>query len=186
MNDSRHHASGEELPRPAVLIVLDVDGTISRIYRQDEYAEHRDDPDWYEWLPLDEAVVDALDVVAQRPGIQIAWLTSWAPNQDYLDHFIDGPRLRGRLHGDCVPWIDSSRRGWRARSLLAYAERVRPHALVWADDRAPRSVSATIDERLGIPRLVLRPHVNVGLTNAHVERVRAFVDEHTVRVTGHA
>lgn len=164
-------------------MVLDVDGTISRIYRKEEYEEHHDDPDWYEWLPLEEPVIDALDALAQRPGVQIAWLTSWAPDQDYLDHFIDGPRLRGRLHGDCVPWIDCPSRGWRTRSLLAYAERVRPQALVWADDRAPRNVGPTIDRRLGIPQLVLHPHVNVGLTMDHIERMRTFINEHA---TGHA
>lgn len=106
MSDSSRPSSEEHL-RPAVLMVLDVDGTISRIYPQDEYAKHHDDPDCYEWLPLDEAVVDAIDALAQRPGDQIAWLTSWAPNQDYLDNFIDVPRLHGRLYGACIPWIDS-------------------------------------------------------------------------------
>ena len=177
MNDP-NASPGEEQLRPAVLLVLDVDGTISRIYRREEYAEHHDDPDWYEWLPLDEAVVDAIDALTQRPGVQTAWLTSWAPNQDYLDRFIDGPRLRGRLYGDCVPWLDSSGRGWRFRSLLSYVEQVRPRALVWADDRAPRNIARTLDRRLGIPHLVLRPHVNVGLTMNHVGRIRAFIDEY--------
>lgn len=163
---------------PSVLMVFDVDGTISRFYREEEYAEHRDDPYWYELLPLGEAVVDALDELAHLPGVVVAWLTSWAPNQEYLDHLINGARLRGRLAGRCVPWIGKPDKAWRLRSILAFAERHRPRALVWADDQAPRNADQRIDERLGIPRLVIRPHRNVGLTVDDVHRVRSFIDDH--------
>lgn len=162
---------------PSVLMVFDVDGTVSRFYREEEYAEHRDDPNWYELLPLDEAVIDALDELAHLPGVDVAWLTSWAPNQEYLDHLISGARFRGRLSGRCVPWIGEPDKGWRLRSLLAYAEQHRPRALVWADDQAPRNAGQRIDEQLAIPRLVLHPHRNVGLTVNDVDRVRSFIDD---------
>lgn len=162
----------------SVLMVFDVDGTISRFYREEEYAEHHDDPNWYELLPLDEAVVDELDELAHVPGVDVAWLTSWAPDQDYLDHLINGSRFRGRLAGRCVPWIGEPDKGWRLRSLLAFAEQHRPRALVWADDQSPGNAGQRIGDHLTIPRLVLRPHRNVGLTMDDVHRVHAFVNEH--------
>lgn len=171
----------QNLDSPSVLMVFDVDGTISRFYREEEYAEHRDDPNWYELLPLDEAVVDALDELAHLPGVDVAWLTSWAPDQAYLDHLVNGARFRGRLAGRCVPWIGEPDDGWRLRSLLAYAEQHRPRALVWADDQAPRHAGQRIDGQLTIPRLVLHPHRNVGLTMDDVHRVRSFIDEHATQ-----
>ena len=166
---------------PSVLMVFDVDGTISRFYRKEEYAEQHADPNWYEFLPLDEEVVDALDELAHRPGVDVAWLTSWAPDQGYLDHLINGARFRGRLAGRCVPWIGEPDKGWRLRSLLTFAERHHPRALVWADDQAPSNAGERIDKRLGIPRLVLHPHRNIGLTMDDIQSVRSFIDEHASR-----
>jgi hypothetical protein len=160
-------------------MVLDVDGTISRIYSDEEYDAHRDEPDWYQPLPLDEAVIDALDEQARRPGVEVAWLTSWGPSQESIDSLVHGLHLRGRLAGSAVPWINFPRRGWRSRSLLTYVEQIRPHAVIWADDLAPGSIRRRIDERIGTPRLVIRPHVHVGLTMDHVDRIRAFINQHT-------
>lgn len=40
----------------------------SRVFRDHEYGEHRDDSGWARVLPLDELVIDALDEQARRPG----------------------------------------------------------------------------------------------------------------------
>lgn len=162
-----------------VLLVLDVDGTISRIYRDEEYDQHRGERGWYQYLPLDEPVIDALDQQARRPGVETAWLTSWAPSQNDIDDLVNGKRLRGRLPGTCIPWLDWPQRAWRSRSFLAYLEQTRPASVIWADDRAPSDIRRRIDDHIGIPRLVIRPHVNVGLTIRHVDRIRAFIDQHT-------
>lgn len=173
------HQRPAPVPAIPVLLVLDVDGTISRIYREEEYAQHRGEPGWYQYLPLDEPVIDALDEQARRSGVEVAWLTSWGPSQEDIDDLVNGKRLRGRLPGTCVPWIDPLKFGWRSRSFLAYLKQAQPASVIWADDRAPGDIRRRIDERIGIPRLVIRPHVNVGLTMRHVNRIRAFIDQHT-------
>lgn len=159
-------------------MVLDVDGTISRVFRDHEYDEHLDDPGWARVLPLDEPVIDALDDQAGRPGVEVAWLTSWASNDAELDWLTNGSPLRGRLTGALVPWADWPRNGWRSRSFLAYVEQARPNAVIWADDRAASGTARRIETRFGIPHLILRPQLHVGLTDEHVRRVRDFLDAH--------
>ncbi|MCC2030272.1 hypothetical protein [Microbacterium tenebrionis] len=51
------------------LLVLDVDGTVSRIYRDEERVLHKDEPGWRSWMSVDDEVVDALDRLVE--GSQI-------------------------------------------------------------------------------------------------------------------
>jgi len=162
----------------SVLMVLDVDGTISRVLRDHEYDEHRDDPGWARVLPLDEPVIHALDEQARRPGVEVAWLTSWASSNAELDWLANESPLRGRLSGALVPWVDWPRSGWRSRSLLAYVEQIQPQAVIWADDRAASGTARRVETRFGIPHLILRPQLHVGLTCEHVQRIRDFIDAH--------
>lgn len=169
--------TGIDSAQPRLLLVLDVDGTISRIYSKGELHAHRHEQGWYQWLPLDEPVIDALDEQARRPGVDVAWLTSWARDQEDVDWLVDGDRLRGRLRGACVPWVGWPARGWRTRSFMTYLKNTRPASVIWADDRAPRHAGERISEALSIPHLVLKPDVHVGLTLDDVHRVRTFIDE---------
>ncbi|MFJ2370400.1 hypothetical protein [Microbacterium sp. NPDC087665] len=61
--------------------MLDVDGTISRIFRDEERVLHQNDPGWRSWMSVDDEVVDALDALVEGSDIDIAWLTTWPHDQ---------------------------------------------------------------------------------------------------------
>ena len=82
------------------LLVLDVDGTISRIYGENEYALHQNEPGWRSWMSVDDAVVDALDALVEDSDTDVAWLTTWP--HDQVAWLIQDP-LRGKLSGPYVP-----------------------------------------------------------------------------------
>lgn len=155
----------------AALIVLDVDGTISRVYRDDEKAEHRHDRSWTATMPFNDEIIDALNEQAHRPGVAVAWLTSW-PDIDWL---VQRP-LAGRLAGPYIPHINWPRRGWRTRSLITYLNQVRPQAVIWADDDAPGDASRRVRDATGIPALVVKPALHVGITSDDVTQITIFLD----------
>lgn len=160
--------------RTEVLIVFDVDGTISRIYREREYEEHKNDKSWMTMMPFDQEVIAALDEQTGRPGVETAWLTTWDP--EGVEWLIRRP-LGGRLAGSYVPHHGWPKRGWRLRSLIAYLRQVGPAAVVWADDAAPAGAASRIREQTGIPALVIKPDKFEGVTHRHVQRVRSFIDK---------
>ncbi|WP_133192781.1 hypothetical protein [Microbacterium sp. TPD7012] len=155
--------------------MLDVDGTISRLYREEEYALHQDDPGWRSWMTVDDGVVDALDDLAQGPGVQVAWLTTWP--RDQVGWLIRGP-LRGKLGGPYVQWQNWPKRGWRTSSLISHVRQTTPEAVVWADDRAPGDAERRVEAMTEVPSLVVRPDKFVGVTLADVERIGQFLQKH--------
>jgi len=155
------------------LLVLDVDGTIARVYREEEYADHANDPGWTSWMAVDQAVVDALDLVAKRPGVRVAWLTTWSPDQ--VSWLITGP-LRGKLAGKYVPHRAWPQPGWRRQSLVSFIRELRPTAVAWADDRADEEFERTLTAIVEVPTLVVRPDKFSGLQLADVESIGRFVE----------
>lgn len=156
---------------PRVVIALDVDGTISRIYRNDESPEHSD---WRAYLPIDDEVIDALDAQARRPGVQVAWLTSW--DEKNVRWLIETP-LRGRLEGDYIEHRGHAR-GWRIRALVDYLDSVGADAVVWADDNPGRGTRGMPLTAAGYSKLLIRPDLHVGVSLADVARIAAFIDSH--------
>ncbi len=156
------------------LLALDVDGTISRIYREEERALHQNDEGWRSWMTVDDDLVDALDDLAQRPGVQVAWLTTWP--RDQVGWLIREP-LRGKLIGPYVPWQNWPKRGWRTASLISHIRQTSPNAVVWADDRAPEDAEQRLTTMTEVPSLVVRPDKFEGVTLADVRRIDQFLAE---------
>ena len=156
-----------------VLIVLDVDGTIARLYSEDEREIHAEDPGWTSWMAVDDAVVDALDAVATRPEVQVAWLTTWSPGQ--VSWLIDGP-LRGRLAGPYVPHRNWPHAGWRVQSMISLVRSTRPAAVVWADDRVDQHSERQLKAMIATPTLVRCPNKFVGLTIGDIAEILRFLD----------
>lgn len=156
------------------LLVLDVDGTIARIYREEEYVLHQNEAGWRSWMSVDADVIDALDTLVDRREVDVAWLTTWP--HDQVAWLIREP-LRGKLPGPYVPWQRWPKRGWRLQSLISYVRDVRPSAVVWADDRAPDDAARRLTAMTEVPSSVIRPDKFVGLTLEDVDRI-AVVLEH--------
>lgn len=105
--------TGLIIPRPTepddrirVLVVLDVDGVVNtfipgepaeqRILRPGRWVPRGGHEPLY--IQFDAEVVDALDEQVQRSGVQLAWLTTWAP--DLLP--LISVAFDGRLSGGYV------------------------------------------------------------------------------------
>ncbi|MDQ0647049.1 hypothetical protein QFZ53_001245 [Microbacterium natoriense] len=143
------------------LLVLDVDGTISRIRREEEYALHQDEPGWRAWMSVDDEVIDRLAGLVTHSNLRVAWLTTWP--HDQVAWLIEGP-LRGKLAGQYVPWRNWPKRGWRMQSMISYVRSAQPSVVVWADDRAQESAARSITDMTETPAFVVKPDKFVGLT----------------------
>ncbi|GAA2933723.1 hypothetical protein GCM10010458_16310 [Microbacterium luteolum] len=154
------------------LLVLDVDGTICRIYRDEERVPHQDDPGWRSWMSVDDDVVDALDTLVEGSGVDVAWLTTWP--HDQVAWLIQEP-LRGRLSGPYVPWQNWPKQGWRVQSLISYVRETMPAVVAWADDRAPDDAAVQLTGMTQVPSFVVRPNKFTGLTLEDVARISAVV-----------
>ncbi|SJN36515.1 hypothetical protein FM104_09270 [Microbacterium esteraromaticum] len=157
------------------LIVLDVDGTIARIYHEHEQKAHRTAPGWHSWMSVSDEVIDALEALTRRPGVQIAWLTTWP--HDQVKWLIQGP-LRGKLDGAYVPWQNWPHEGWRMQSLISYVRRANTGAVAWADDRAPGDAASRLTRMTEVPSFLVVPDKFVGLTIADIDGIQHFLDEH--------
>ncbi|WP_431220359.1 HAD domain-containing protein [Leifsonia xyli] len=156
-----------------MLLVFDIDGTVSPIHPPKKLASRYT---MHSYLPVDERLIAALDVLAGRPTVSVAWLTSWS--SDSVAWLID--QLGGRLDGPYIPhtpdWATRAA-GWRARSLLRYLEHASPDVLIWADDDAGNDVNQRRLDRAGYRHrhLLFQPDKNVGLTLADVDQMNEFV-----------
>lgn len=150
------------------VLVLDVDGTISRIYRDEERVVHQEEPRWRSWMSVDDDVVDALDALVEGSEIDVAWLTTWP--HDQVAWLVQEP-LRGKLSGPYVPWRNWPKQGWRLQSLISHVRDVKPSAVAWVDDRAPEDAARRLTGMTEVPSFVVRPDKHVGLTLDDVERI---------------
>lgn len=154
------------------LLVLDVDGTVSRIFREEERSLHQNESGWRSWMSVDDDVVDALDALVERTEIDVAWLTTWP--HDQVAWLIQEP-LRGKLSGPYVPWQNWPKQGWRLQSLISYVRDAKPSAVAWADDRAPEDAARRLTAMTEVPSFVVRPNKHVGLTLEDVDRIAAVL-----------
>lgn len=155
--------------RPRVLIVLDVDGTISPIPPRDGPAE----PQWA--TPVAEPVLAELHELVSRPGVALGWATSWAPG---MLRWLVRERLGGRFDALYLPDEEDWDRGWRARSIVKTVADTDVHAVVWIDDMAVRSTLMRGMTRAGLDPavLVIRPDKYRGVTLRQVRHAARFID----------
>lgn len=155
---------------PRVLVVLDVDGTISPI-------PPRDGPgDPMRVTPVAEPALAALHDLTTRRGVMLGWITTWVPRM--LEWLVD-ERLGGRFDAPYLPDEDDWDRGWRARSIVKKVAATGVSAVVWIDDMAVRSTLMRGLARAGLDPavLVIRPDKHVGVTLRQVRHAARFIDE---------
>lgn len=153
-----------------VLVVFDVDGTISPLPPRDGPGE----PKWV--TPVAEPVLAALQELTTRPDVLIGWGTSWSP--DMVRWLID-ERLGGRLDGPHLHDDDDWAPGWRARSITRAVARTGAGAVVWFDDMAVRATLTRALERAGLGPavLVIRPDEYTGIALRQARRAAQFLDD---------
>lgn len=154
-----------------ILVVFDVDGTISPLPPRDGSGE----PMWA--TPVAEAVLAALhELTSSSPDVLVGWVTSWSPSM--VRSLIDN-RLGGRLQGHHLHDNDDWAPGWRARAVTKAVTRTGARAVVWFDDMAVRMTLTHTLERAGLSPavLVIRPDEYIGITMRQVRRAAQFVDD---------
>lgn len=153
-----------------VLVVLDVDGTISPLPPRDG----RRDPTWV--VPVDDPVLAALHELTTRSEVMLGWVTSWVPRH--------APMACQRAPGwpaeaPYLPDEDDWDRGWRARSIVKAVAATGVDAVIWIDDNAVRSTLVRGLSRAGLDPsiLVIRTDKYTGVTLRQVRHAARSVDE---------
>ena len=181
-------------PRPEssggshVVVALDIDGVLNRLLALSGSRRPGRQPvigPTGERFKVDVSirVMRALDEQITRPGVGLAWLTSWGRAVDHvLDEVFDGKYLTGgyvlaeRLS---FRYVAAS---WKMDALASHLLDLGSPAYCWADDDAVDLADLDPEFRLGViaggPRLLLSPVGSVGLTLDDVGRIEAFIDEH--------
>lgn len=157
------------MTNPRVLVVLDVDGTISPVPPRDGSGE----PMWA--TPVAELVLAELHELVSRPGVALGWTTSWGPG---MLQWLVRERLGGRFDAPYLPDEEDWDRGWRARSIVKTVADTEIRAVVWIDDMAVRStlMRALARAELDPAVLVIRPDTYTGVTLRQVRRAARFID----------
>lgn len=153
-----------------VLVVLDVDGTISPFPPRDGSGE----PMWA--TPVAEPVLAELHDLVSGPGVALGWTTSWLPG---MLQWLVRERLGGRFDAPYLPDPDDWDRGWRARSIVRTVAETNVSAVVWIDDMAVRSTLTRGLARAGLDPevLVIRPDAHTGVTLRQVRHAARFASE---------
>ncbi len=156
--------------RASVLVVLDVDGTVSPLPPRDGPGESM-----YA-TPVAEPVLAELHALISRPGVVLGWTTSWLPG---MLGWLVRERLGGRFAAPYLPDEDDWGRGWRARSIVKTVAETNVSAVVWIDDMAVRSTLTRGLARAGLDPglLVIRPYAYTGVTLRQVRHAARFASE---------
>ena len=173
------------------LVVLDVDGVINRlpgIYgEQRERTQLATGPGGLKfYLDVDLEIAQALDEQVRRPGVALAWLTTWGRDVDNLIHgVLDGKYLTtGFVLAEraASKYVAGT---WKMDALVSFLEELGDPAtpFVWADDDAVAWAQDIRDFGNAVigrePRLLFNPFSHVGLTMDDVVTIAEFIDEHT-------
>lgn len=158
------------MANPRVLVVLDVDGTISPLPLGDGPRE----PMWV--TPVAEPVLAALHELTTRPDVMLGWTTSWRPG---MLRWLVNERLGSRFEAPYLPDEDDWDRGWRARSIVKTVAATGVETVVWIDDMAVRSTLMRGLARAGLEPavLVIRPDKYTGVTLRQVRHAARFIDK---------
>ena len=151
------------------MLLVDVDGVLS-LFGAAAVAPETLVPTLVDGVPhlLSRTAAAALGELV--PDFECVWCTGWKDRADsYLPLALGLPR--GWPH---IRFASAPNHGghWKLGGIDAFAGPERP--LVWIDDHLDAACEAWAGARPG-PTLLVRTNPEVGLTHAHVARVRAWV-----------
>jgi hypothetical protein len=157
------------------LVCLDFDGVLNRLSegRRDRLPQVV--ANGHPWgIDLNADIIARLDTVIQRPGIWLAWTTTWGSQISLIQ-----PLLNGHLGGGFVAakrprglYVDI---GWIEQAVLRLAEQFPEAKLAWIDDDAvPESFrSGTATRRLP-HALLIAPDSAKGLQMDEIATIEEY------------
>lgn len=167
-------------------LIVDVDGVVSPVHpARSTWGDEVQAGHLFGPVMLSPQLCTRLDALADRPGVTAAWLTDWtAQMRDGLDprpghNWPDIPELPADTQqSEGIGW-------WKHASLARWLED-RPHitAVVWCDDHLTPLRGDAFRRRLepaGLATLLVAPETEVGLTEADLESIDAFLRQHAAR-----
>jgi hypothetical protein len=146
------------------LVCLDFDGVLNKLGpgRRDRLPQVVENGHSL-GIDLDADIVARLDTVIQRPGIWLAWTTTWGSQISLARHLFDGHLEGGFVTAERPPgfYVDI---GWKEQAVLRLAEQFPDAKLAWIDDTAvPESFRyGTATRRLPLA-LLIAPDAATGL-----------------------
>jgi hypothetical protein len=146
------------------LVCLDFDGVLNRLGpgRRDTLPQVvKDGVSW--GIDLDYDILARVDAVIERPGIWLAWTTTWAAEIALIRLLFNG-HLQGGFIAAELPQDVYVNFGWKQETVFRLAERF-PHAkLAWIDDTAIADAFASGAATRKLPKaLLIAPDSSVGL-----------------------
>ncbi|SDO36056.1 hypothetical protein SAMN05216368_11610 [Cryobacterium flavum] len=148
-----------------VLILLDVDGVLNpRVVNQR--------------LVLDPPRAELVRRLAKLGSI--VWATTWSPTHTFhltrdlgLSSDTEGIAFPRNLHFDPSAPAPTAKLHWVARWLAR--QDPQPDAVIWIDDILRHDAVGWADAQAR-PTLLVQPEMDIGLTAAHVDDVRHFIE----------
>ena len=157
------------------LVCLDFDGVLNKLSegRRDRLPQVV--ANGHPWgIDLNADIIARLDTVIQRPGIWLAWVTTWSSQISAVR-----PLFNGHLEGGFVAaerpqgfYVDI---GWKEQAVLRLAERFPGAKLAWIDDTAvPESFSSGSATRRLPDALLIAPNSFRGLQMKEIAAIDEF------------
>jgi hypothetical protein len=162
---------------PVCALIVDIDGVVSPVHGHTEWGDDVVVGNVFGPVLVSPRMCAALEDIANQPGVQPAWLTSWTPEMRAAMSPFPGrtwptvPSLAPRRVG---------RRWWKQVALEAWIDR-RPSitAVCWLDDelKAPSRAAAARRhlENRRISTLLVAPATTRGITPTHIESISAWL-----------
>ncbi len=161
------------------LICLDFDGALNRLGSglRDRLPQIlKDGRSW--GIDLDTSILARMDALVQRPGIFLAWVTTWSSEISLVRPLFNGYLQGGFVVAERPAHLYTDMSGWKVDAVARLAEKFPLAELAWIDDTAvPEAFSSGNATRKLPNALLIAPSSAVGLQPNEVEVVEEYFDD---------
>jgi hypothetical protein len=113
-----------------------------------------------------------------QTGMNIVWVSTWGRQASHLSERIEAFREARIL--PLLPREVNPNKTTRKMLTIIGEQEVAPTPFAWVDDDITEDERRTIDRRISVPKLLIKPDKRVGLTDEHLQQIEVFAEEHAV------
>lgn len=157
--------------RPVAAAIFDVDGVVSPVHGRTAWGNDVVAGRVFGPVHVSETLCARLDALAESPGVQCWWLSSWTAE---MRHRMDP--FPGRAWPTVAePPQHQARRWWKWTAVQRWlTQHPEVQRLAWCDDhlapRRARRIRAALKTR-GVDALLVAPATHTGLTEVDMTRI---------------